>query len=136
MKLNRKCFLIVDDVPAICSLLAEYFEGKGFEVWTANKASQARDLLAIRQFSVVITNLRLDWSDCSGGLEVAAFAKRESPKMPVVVMSGAVAADTMAQLTALGVDAFVAKPAPLHKLEGLVRELLIQPHPREPMIFL
>src|SRR5690349_2066541 len=114
MELIRKCFLVVDDVPAICSLLAEYFEGKGFEVWTVNKVSDARDLLATRPFSAVITNLRLHWSDCSGGLEVAAFAKKEWPATPVIVMSGAVAPDTMAQLTALGVDAFVAKPAPLH----------------------
>src|ERR1051326_4785790 len=136
MEVNRKCILVVDDVPAICSLLAEYLENKGFKVWTANKVPDAPDLLATRQFSAVITNLRLDWSDYRGGLEVAAFAKSESPKTPVIVMSGAVARDTMAQLTALGVEAFVAKPAPLHKLEGLVRELLVNRSRRESMIFL
>lgn len=136
MELSKERFLVVDDVPAICSLLEEYFEGKGYEVWTAGNAAEARALISAHHFAAVITNLRLDWSDCRGGVEVAAFAKRSSPKTPVVVMSGAVPPHSMEQLTALGVEAFVAKPVPLQKLEGLVRELLLNPGPRETTIFL
>ena len=124
--LHPKDILVVDDVPAICSLLSDYFEIMGHNVETASTAAAALELLAGNPFSLVITNMQLERSQRSGGLEVVRRAKQNCPPTPVIVISGGLSHQTALQLALLRADAFLQKPIELKTLHGIARELMNQ----------
>ena len=116
--------LVVDDVPAICCLLAGFLVTKGYRVQTTTSAGAACGLLAATRFDLLIADIHLDDRKNESGLEVIEFARRNQPSTPVIAISGSALPDTVSQLLAFGVEAFLSKPILLGRLEEAVAKAI------------
>ncbi len=99
--------LIVDDEPAICSLLAEILSGSGFQVVTANDGRNARSLLRQSPVDLIITDLAMEGEE---GIELIRALRIEYPKVKIIAMSGTFGVDVLAAAKALGANATLTKP--------------------------
>lgn len=80
----RCSLLAVDDEPAILALLQSHLD-VDFEVFTAETAQHARDILSSRPIDVIVTDLSLG---LESGLELLEWARTRFPKTARVLVSG------------------------------------------------
>jgi two-component system response regulator FlrC len=113
--------LVVDDEPAISSLMKVFLERDGHSVQTASNGQEALLLLEQQSFDLVTTDYSM--SGMKGDLLAAAIKKR-LPKMPVLMISskGAVAKACGDPLP--GVDMVMAKPFNMEDLRKAMAEVL------------
>lgn len=77
--------LIVDDEPSIVALLRLVLEGENYEVETAASGAEAIRKLGEQSFDLVLTDIRMETP--VAGFEVVRTARRNSPGMPVAVLT-------------------------------------------------
>jgi|SRR6267142_3302544 len=77
--------LIVDDEIAILRCFGLVLESAGHEVTTAISADDAKQKLMGQSFEVLITDVRMETP--TAGFEVLREARRNSPKMPVALLT-------------------------------------------------
>jgi DNA-binding response OmpR family regulator len=114
--------LLVEDTAAVRDLVRESFEGAGFEVDTAQTATEGAERLAARGYAAIL-------SDCVlpdlPPLEWLAVARGAAPTTPLVVYSGAVHLDELKGLAReWRVAAVLAKPFSPAQLVAAVREVI------------
>lgn len=112
--------LIVDDEPAMVSILSEFLHLEGFAVETASSAQTAKVALAVRSFDAVITDLRMETP--TAGYEVVEAASKQNPRPATVILSAYPALGSQWKLR--GAQAFFEKPAPMLALLRKIKELL------------
>jgi DNA-binding NtrC family response regulator len=113
--------LVADDEAGVLGALGEYFRCCGWKVDVAQSVEDARRLLRDGCYSAVITDLRFEGKESSGGLDVVREARTRCPEAPVIVMTGYGSPEIETEARRLGVDAFVPKPVPLWELARLVQ---------------
>jgi two-component system, response regulator RegA len=99
--------LVVDDEPAIRSLLQRILVKLGCEVLLASSVAEALAALD-RNVDLVITDVKL--GETGSGVEIARAAASRHPAPPVIAISGYAEASEGLALGKAGVTAFVAKP--------------------------
>src|SRR5689334_17973334 len=62
--------LVVDDEESICFSMSEYFSQHGFKVDTAREMEEAEGLIKVREYKVIIQDLRLGLARHPDGLEI------------------------------------------------------------------
>jgi two-component system, cell cycle sensor histidine kinase and response regulator CckA len=79
--------LVVDDEPALRSLLSRGFRERGYEVVEAADGISALDLAraASEPFDLVVTNSRMPHLD---GPHLAECLRQLDPKLPIIHLSG------------------------------------------------
>lgn len=120
--MNKPLVLIVDDEPLIAVMVEMAFLDAGFDVRTAMDAVEA----AVRigeldtQLSALVTDVRLGAGP--DGWAVAAGARRNLPRLPVVYMTG----DSAADWEAFGVpdSVMVQKPFVVEQVLDAVTSLI------------
>lgn len=116
------CVLLVEDDPAICSVVSEALREDGFDLVEATdgEAGIAYFEREPQRFSILITNVQLP-GIVQGG-DVAAHVRVSRPEIPIVIASGAPEALQKRWDTE---DGFIVltKPYRLHKLSTLVHSL-------------
>ena len=112
--------LIVDDEYKICSLLAEHFSLRGFEVRTVNRGEEAVALIPVFHPDVVLLDLLMPGID---GVDTFKQIK-EMPNPPRVLMvSAADHEEVVKGALDLGVDFYVCKPINLSDLDQMVERV-------------
>src|SRR5262249_50212553 len=99
--------LVVDDEPAIRSLLAEILESSGLEVITAQDGREARDQASRHSLDLVITDLIMPEVE---GIEFIAKLRKERKDLKLIAMSGLFSADMLSAARLLGAHATLTKP--------------------------
>jgi response regulator RpfG family c-di-GMP phosphodiesterase len=99
--------LIVDDEPAVCTLLAERLCAQGFECRAANSGSEAISILETERFDALICDLRMPGIS---GLTLLKTVRTRYPWMSFLIATGAdnirVGVDAMKQ----GAADYILKP--------------------------
>ena len=113
--------LVVDDEPSILELVAEYLEGRGWEVEVARSGREARALLDAWQFDLLLSDLKLPDTD---GLEVVRYCQGLTPPVPGVVMTGFATVQSVVDALRIGTMDFVLKPFKLRDLFGVLEAAL------------
>jgi DNA-binding response OmpR family regulator len=116
--------LVVDDEEPILFALSTYFETAGFAVDCARDLAEASGLLCGGRYACVIADLCLGVSRNTEGLEVIRLVRQRGEATRVVLLSAYGSAETIAQATAAGADAFLHKPVRLGELLELVNGLV------------
>jgi CheY-like chemotaxis protein len=82
------CVLVVEDEPTIRSLAIDILSEAGFATVEAANAAQALDVLAKseQEIDVLFTDVRMPGA--MNGMELARVAKRERPRLHVIITSG------------------------------------------------
>ena len=103
---QRGRLLVVDDDPAICTLLSVTLGREGYDVETASEAEAALAVLAEDRHDLVILDVTLGAAD---GRDVLSTIRTTS-ELPVIMLSGrGHEADRIAGLS-MGADDYVVKP--------------------------
>jgi DNA-binding response OmpR family regulator len=115
--------LLVEDEDHLRLLVAQFLEGRGFEVVAAadGPAGIARFADA-GPFDLALLDLNLP--GCSG-VDVCRSIRAREPALPVLIVSAAVLTEHEWDLRALGVSSWLTKPyhpaALLERIESLLR---------------
>jgi signal transduction histidine kinase/CheY-like chemotaxis protein len=113
--------LIVDDAPAIRTVLRRVLESAGYDVADASDVDGALELLRRNPVDVVLTDVQMPGRS---GVELAQLVTRDYPGVKVIAMSGFEDAHLSQLPRELGIDAALAKPMLPEVLIGAVRETL------------
>lgn len=100
--------LLVDDDPAILSLMSAWLASFDVAVLTARSGPEAQALLARESVHVMVTDLVMDGMD---GIELLRRISRTSGRPRVLGISGVAGGASLGEaLTALGAEGFLNKP--------------------------
>ena len=113
--------LIVDDEPAICEVIKQYFSGNGFYCITSNNVQNALLLLAEGTFDLILSDIRMPFYD---GTYLLKEVQKKYPDTAVVMMTGV--DDTMQAVRCLKLGAYdyIPKPFDLEELNVAVHRAL------------
>src|SRR6516162_11906260 len=110
--------LAIEDDPAVQRALRRTFETAGFDITIASDGSSAMDVFRSTSPRVVILDLRLPGRS---GQDICREIKRQSPTVPILVLSAASDIVDKVLLLELGADDYVTKPFSPRELLARVR---------------
>lgn len=113
--------LVVDDIPAVLTLVATILEDAGFQVLTASGGHAARKQAADTRIDLVLTDLSMPEGE---GIETIRALRKEHSGLKIIAMSGAFGPEVLRIAKALGADATLSKPLNPTTLVACVRRLL------------
>ena len=113
--IHHNC-LIIDDEQRFANMLAKRLSLRGCECEVSYKGLEAIDLVARKQFALVLLDLHLP--DLYG-VEVLARIKEISPKTPVVIITGHGSEKDREICMQYGAHAFMNKPVGIEDLIGI-----------------
>lgn len=106
--------LIVDDEPAICSLLKNFLAGEGYNVLVALNAADALQSVQSQHPAIVLLDIRLPEMD---GTECLRRIKAIDPQVGVVMVTAVEDEDIGRKCLDLGAFEYVTKPISLERLK-------------------
>lgn len=121
MSREKPKILLVDDDTGLLELISMRLTAAGYAVQTATSGEAALASLAIARPRLVIADLRMDGMD---GLALFEAIHRESPSLPVVIMTAHGTIPDAVSAVKLGVFGFLTKPFDGHVLLETVDEAL------------
>jgi two-component system response regulator HydG len=105
--------LVVDDVPAMCEMIATGLTPRGFEVDAHTDPAQALDAFAHGDFDVVVTDLNMQ---AMHGIELCQRIVATRPEVPVIVITAFGSLETAAAAIRAGAYDFITKPVEMKAL--------------------
>ena len=114
--MSKKRILIVDDEPAICTVLTDLLSGPEVEIETARDGKSAI-AKADQRYDVAMIDLSLPGAT---GLEVLDAIKRRHPDTPVIIMTAYASVQTAIKALRGGAYDFITKPFDLDEVQMLV----------------
>lgn len=99
--------LVVDDEAAICVVMQELLQRKGYHVLTAYDGATALAMLETRPITMVISDIVMPGM---GGKDLLLTIKQKYPQIAVIMMTGYGDAYTIKEILALGADEYITKP--------------------------
>jgi len=120
-ELRKLRVLVVDDEPRVLSLVGEYLEADQHEVETATNGREGLEKLRAGHFDLIVTDRSMPKMN---GDQLAAAAKRLSPNIPIVLLTGF--GEMMADQNERpeGVDLIVSKPVTMRSLREAMAKLI------------
>lgn len=120
---NKTLVMIVDDEPAMCSVLKRIVTGEGYKVITAGDGQEALTLNAKHQPDAVLLDLMMPGMS---GQDVCSRIKESSPTTRVIYFTAKMMPMQPSEKNgSLGkADAFISKPATSQKILSVIREVL------------
>jgi CheY-like chemotaxis protein len=113
--------LIVDDEPDLRELMIDEFEMGGYSVSGAGTVQAAQDILAVEEFHLVISDMRMPGM---GGLELLKWIQT-LPNQPAVIFMSGYTELSEKEFIHLGASALFLKPFALNDVltkAGLIME--------------
>jgi len=99
--------LIIDDEAEVLGLLRMTLEDEGYDVDEATNAEDGMALLEREDFDTVVTDVHMGRTS---GIELCAFAKKNRPDVPVVVLTAFGNVDVAVDALRAGAADFLSKP--------------------------
>ena len=124
--LDRPRVLVVDDEEAVRDLIAKTLTMADYEVNTASDGQAALDALKDADFDLLITDLRMPGMD---GLTVIRQARRLSPSLPIIIITGYSTEASAIEAINLGVCGYLTKPFRLPRILSVAARALGEPTP-------
>jgi len=115
--------LVVDDEADIRSLICGILKDEGFDTREAGTSGQALAAARSRRPTLVVLDIWLQGSEVDG-LEVLKVLKRESPHLPVVMISGHGNIETAVAAIKIGAYDFIEKPFKSDRLLHIVNRAI------------
>lgn len=115
--------LVVDDDTGTREILREALAARGYDVDEAGSCAQARSRLAERPPDVALLDYQLPDGTA---LDILSDFHRESPEVPVVILTGYGTVDLAVQAIQEGAAHFLTKPVALPPLLALLEGILEQ----------
>ena len=133
MDAQQPRLLVVDDDRAILTLIGSVALGEGFEVATADDASDALGQLLARPADLVLLDLRMPGVT---GFDVLRSVREVSTDCKVVLMTGFGSIENAVEAVKLGATDYLTKPFDLARLRQLLRDVRAEAEQRRAVLAL
>jgi nitrogen regulation protein NR(I) len=118
---EKKQVLIVDDEPNLRKILAAQLSRDGYDVLLAEDGEQGLSLLREHHIDLVVTDLKMPKVD---GMTLLREALRESPQLPIVMITAHGTVDTAVEALKLGAFDYLTKPFDKDEVRQVVAKAL------------
>ena len=118
---RNKTLLIVDDEGSILDVAKEFFEIKGYDVFTAGNGVEALAILGSEKIDCCFTDINMPEMD---GLDLAEQIRQQDNTIPVVIMTGFPSFENTLKTMKNGVVDFLIKPVDLGQMEICLERVL------------
>ena len=118
--MKKPAILVVDDDADFVGLVANALKSEGYEIDSAHNAAFARELVAAREYDLVLADLRLPGES---GMDLLAHI-RESHDTPVVIVTAFGSIDSAVDAMRVGAFDYVTKPVDKNDLKLVVKRAL------------
>lgn len=116
-----KIVLVVDDEPALCTVLGRMLSKLGYNAVCAHDGVEAIEILNNMNFDLVITDLRMPKMD---GWALMKYVKKEIPELPVVLITGYHSMHTEVKASKSSADGYISKPFSIVEIKKLLENIL------------
>mgnify|MGYP001020478441 CR=1 FL=1 len=106
--------LVVDDEERMCHSLYELLTADGYDVTTAQSGKAAIELIREKQFSLVLTDIKMPEI---GGMDILRAARDVDPEIIVILMTGYASLETSLEAIKSGAFEYLLKPVEFTQLE-------------------
>ena len=120
--------LLVEDDPAIATVITEALRDEGHEVTTCSSIARRDEILAAHAFDVMLTDVMLEDGD---GLETIGKVRSGAPGMPIIVLSAQNTLDTAVRASDSDAFEYFPKPFDLDDLAQAVDQAVRRAPARE-----
>ena len=131
---ERPRVLVVDDEPAVRTLVAKTLAACDYDVETAEDGPSALERMKTTSYDLLITDLKMPGMD---GLSVVREVRRQSD-LPIVILTGFSTEASAIEALNMGVAGYITKPFRLQKVLAVAARALGEPEPvfdsRDPVI--
>ena len=118
MSKERSTVLIVDDERSIRVSLRTILSGLGFEIVEAARGEEALSLARTARFDAVLLDINMPGM---GGIDVCRVMRRNSPQLPIVMLTVQGSEDRKVEALDAGADDYITKPFQLRELIARLR---------------
>jgi len=120
---NACVILVVDDDPAMMSLLKNELSDEGCTVLQAHNGLEALSQLRRERLNLIVTDLHMKF----GGMEFLAKLKSACPSCPIIVMTAFGDAETKSTVLNAGMAGYLDKPVRMGDLKSLMCQFCPMP---------
>ncbi len=113
--------LIIDDDPAMVSVISEICHERGHQTNSYNSGQKALENLATDAPQLVITDMRMDKV---GGLDVLRECREVLPQTPVIMITAYKNVETAIEAMKLGAYDYISKPFKVDELQLTIQRAL------------
>ncbi len=113
--------LVVDDEPAILSVLTTILRKEGYEVVPYGNGESALKTIEEDEYDLLLTDIRMEPID---GLQLLAIMRKSHPQTPVVLLTGYGSVKTAVDAMKGGAFDYITKPFKVDELLVTVRRAL------------
>jgi two-component system response regulator PilR (NtrC family) len=124
----KPAVLVIDDEPDLCELLSITLQRMDLNPQTANSIAAGRRLLKTERFDLCLTDMQLPDGD---GLELVEWMQRNTPTVPVAVITAHGNMESAVRALKVGAFDFVSKPLDLAGLRKLVATAIKLSNPND-----
>jgi DNA-binding NtrC family response regulator len=117
--------LIVDDEPIVRDSLGKWFREEGYEIGTAESASEALTRLAEQPWDLALVDIKMPGTD---GIELQRRMRETHPDLTVIIMTGYASVESAVQALKNGAYDYITKPFDPDDVAHLVRNALAHKH--------
>ena len=119
--MSKGKLLIVDDELSVRDSLCKWFHEEGYDVVTAESASEALGKMAAGRFDLALVDIKMRGTD---GIELQRRMKEVDPEMLVIIMTGYASVDTAVTALKNGAYDYVTKPLDPDEISHQVQKAL------------
>ena len=113
--------LIVDDEVSVRDSLGKWFREEGYEIGTAESASDALTRMAENKWDVALLDIKMHGTD---GIELQRRLHEMNPELIVIMMTGYASVETAVAALKNGAYDYVSKPLDPDEIAHLVKKAL------------
>jgi two-component system response regulator HydG len=120
--------LIVDDELSVRDSLSKWFHEEGYEVGTAENASDALIRMAEKRWDAALVDIKMRGTD---GIELQRRMHEIDPELMVIIMTGYASVETAVTALKNGAYDYVTKPLDPDEIAHLVKNALAHKHAQQ-----
>ena len=117
--MEKENMLVVEDEDIMREALSDYFSDVGHKVDTADNGDKALVGLNLKDYNVMIVDLKLPGRD---GLSVLKDIRAKNPKAKVIIITAYPSIETAKEAIRGGATEYLPKPFELDYLETIIRQ--------------
>lgn len=121
--MERETILAVDDEPAVCELLREFLEGRGYTVLTASNGAEALTIVEKERPQLILLDLLMPGMN---GLEVLQRIGKIHSRARIVMLTAVGDVEVAERALRRGAFDYITKPVDLRYLELAILTALAQ----------
>lgn len=113
--------LVVDDEHDICDFVKNFFQDRGFQVFTADNGDEALKVAKAEKPNVILLDIKMEGMD---GIAVLKHLKTIDKAFNVIMVTALEDQDKMNEAARLGACGYITKPLQLDNLESAVEKCI------------